>query len=171
MPHLTATSSAVSPIDSSGKRAAIRGFSKRQPSVVSNTFGGVREKASSDLPNANGARVMLSTPPATTTSASPVQTRRTASATASRPEPHSRLTVMPGTSKGSPAMSPAMRPTLRLSSPAWLVAPKTTWSTFSARAGVRVSSAASTCAARSSGRTVARPPLYLPMGVRTASTR
>jgi len=49
--------------DWSGKRAAIRGFSKRQPRVLSKTCGGVREKASSALRMAKGARVMLSTPP------------------------------------------------------------------------------------------------------------
>ena len=38
--HLAATSSAVSPIERSGKRSAIFGFSKRQPSDVSKTFGG-----------------------------------------------------------------------------------------------------------------------------------
>ena len=45
-----------------------------------------------------GARLMLSTPPAITTSASPVRIMRAALATASRPEPHSRLSVAPGTS-------------------------------------------------------------------------
>ena len=49
--------------------------------------------------------------------------------TASRPEPHRRLTVAPGTSTGSPASSAAMRATLRLSSPAWLAQPKMTSST------------------------------------------
>jgi hypothetical protein len=93
---------------------------------VSYTGGGVRSHAPPLLGIENGARVMLSTPPATTQSASPTAIRRAASATASRPEPHSRLSVTPGTSYGSPASSAAMRPTLRLSSPAWLVAPNTT---------------------------------------------
>ena len=39
-------------------------------------------------------------------------------ATASSPDPHSRLSVAPGTSTGSPASSALMRATLRLSSPA-----------------------------------------------------
>ena len=124
--HLSATFSAVSPIDCRGKRSAILGFSKRHPSVVSNMAGTRRSKASSLFFITNGARVMLSTPPAITTSASPVQMRITASVTASSPEPHRRFTVTAGTSYGSPASSPAMRATLRLSSPAWLVAPNTT---------------------------------------------
>ena len=44
-----------------------------------------------------GARLMLSTPPASISSASPVRMARAAMPTASRPEPHSRLTVVPGT--------------------------------------------------------------------------
>ncbi len=49
----------------------------------------LREKAESALPITNGARVMLSTPPAITTSASPVRIARAATAMASRLEPHS----------------------------------------------------------------------------------
>ena len=96
--YFSATFSAVSPIDCRGKRSAIFGFSKRQPRLVSKTFGAVRANASSLLPKTNGARVMLSTPPAITHSLSPVHTRRTASLTASRPEPHRRFTVSAGTS-------------------------------------------------------------------------
>ena len=49
---------------------------------------------------ANGARLMLSTPPAITRSASPVRISRAAEATASSPDPHSRLIVEPGTVTG-----------------------------------------------------------------------
>ena len=45
----------------------------------------------------NGARVMLSTPPAIISSASPARMARAAVPTASRPEPHSRLIVEPET--------------------------------------------------------------------------
>ena len=48
---------------------------------------------------------------------------RAAVPTASRPDPHSRLMVPPGTPTGRPASSAAMRATLRLSSPAWLAQP------------------------------------------------
>ena len=65
-----------------------------------------------------GARVMLSTPPATTTLRSPARIARAAYCTASSPEPHSRFTVTPDTDCGKPARSRPMRATLRLSSPA-----------------------------------------------------
>ena len=67
---------------------------------------------------------MLSTPPASTSSISPLRIARAAVPTASRPEPHSRLMVAPGTVLGRPASSTAMRATLRLSSPAWLAQPR-----------------------------------------------
>ena len=74
---------------------------------------------------------------------------RAAQAMASMPEPHSRLTVAPGTSTGSPASSTPIRATLRLSSPAWLAAPQYT---SSMRPGssqlLRASSALSTSAVR-----------------------
>ncbi len=65
-----------------------------------------------------GARVIDSTPPATTRSASPARTARAAVITADNPDAQSRFTVIPGTASGSPASSTAMRATLRLSSPA-----------------------------------------------------
>ena len=72
---------------------------------------------------------MLSTPPAMISSASPARTARAAVPTASSPEAHSRLIVVPGTFSGSPDNSAAMRATLRLSSPAWLAQPRITSST------------------------------------------
>jgi hypothetical protein len=70
-----------------------------------------------------GARLMPSTPPATTYSASPTARARAACTIASPPEPHSRLTVRPGTETGNPASSAAIRATFRLSSPAPLLSP------------------------------------------------
>ena len=55
--------------------------------------------------------------------ASPVRMLRAADATASIPDPHSRLIVLPGTVSGMPASNSAMRATLRLSSPDWLAHP------------------------------------------------
>ena len=98
-------------------RPSRRGLTKRQPMVVSNR-GWVRSKATSALPSTRGARDIDSTPPATTSSASPARTARAAIVTASMPLPHSRLTVTPGTVSGRPDSSAAMRATLRLSSPA-----------------------------------------------------
>src|SRR3569833_3117283 len=51
----------------------------------------------------SGERVMDSTPPATTSEASPTWIARLACITASRPEPQRRLTVLPGTLVGQPA--------------------------------------------------------------------
>ena len=72
---------------------------------------------------ADGARDMLSTPPASIKATSPLLIARAAMPTASMLEPHRRLTVVPGTSSGNPASSAAIRPTLRLSSPAWFAQP------------------------------------------------
>ena len=69
------------------------------------------------LGSTHGARLIDSTPPARTTSASPTATARLASITASSPDPQSRFTVAPGMVTGSPASSTAIRATLRLSSP------------------------------------------------------
>jgi len=95
---------------------------------VSESFGRSHELARgyglSGLSITQGARVIDSTPPATRSDASPTLTARLASIAASRPEPHSRLTVAPGIDVGRPASSTAMRATLRLSSPAWLASPK-----------------------------------------------
>src|SRR4051794_22095504 len=86
------------------------------------------------------------------------------------PEPHSRLTVWPATSTGSPASSAAIRATLRLSSPAWFAHPSTTSSINAGSMPVLSTTARMTSAARSSGRTGASAPPYRPIGVRTAST-
>ena len=103
---------------SAPNRLSILGLGKRAPSEESNTLKSL-PKACSALPTTNGARVMLSTPPATHTSASPQVMACAAPTSALRPEPHSRLCTAPGVSTGRPASSSAWRATLRLSSPAW----------------------------------------------------
>ena len=106
-----------------------------------------------------GARVMLSTPPAMMKSASRLRMSREALPTAFSPEPHSRLTVIPGAAVGSPAKRPDMRPTSRLSSPAWLVLPKITSSSAAQSAfAFRAISARIGTAPRSSVRTWASDP-------------
>ena len=96
---------------------------------------------------------MLSTPPATMISAPPDWISRAAAMVACIPDPHSRLTVWPGTSMGKPATRSAMRATLRLSSPAWLAQPRMTSSTSSGLTCARSQASLRTIAARSSGRT------------------
>ena len=81
----------------------MRGFTNRQPSVVSSIVRAPRSHAPSALSITYGARVIDSTPPATNTSPSPAPIAWAALFTAWRPDPHSRFTVCPATSTGSPA--------------------------------------------------------------------
>ena len=117
-----------------------------------------RGKPRSGFSITNGERLIDSTPPASTSSASPVLIARAAWVIASRPDAHRRLIVTPGVSTGRPASSAAMRATLRLSSPAPLVHPKTSSSIWSFGSPVRATAASTTRAARSSGRTVDSAP-------------
>jgi len=103
--------------------AARRGLTSRHPIDVS-AMACVRLNADSALPITYGARLIDSTPPAMNTSPCPASIMRAAMLIASSPDAHSRFTVHPGTVSGSPASRAAMRATLRLSSPAWLAAPK-----------------------------------------------
>jgi hypothetical protein len=109
------------------------GFTIRQPTWVAQSLASVGN-GTSGLGSTNGARVMLSTPPAMIRSASPTATARAAWVMASAPDAQSRFTVEPGTLGGRPASSAAIRATLRLSSPAPLVSPRITSSTRSASA-------------------------------------
>jgi hypothetical protein len=140
-------------------RSGIRGLTSRQPSVVECSVWSPIAYAFSGLSRTAGARDIDSTPPTSTHAASPLSTIRLACMAASSDEPQRRLTVVAGTLVGRPASSTAMRPTLRLSSPAWLASPKITSSIRAgSRLGSRASSSRTTWAARSSGRTPARPP-------------
>src|ERR1022692_1807928 len=78
--------------------------------------------------------------------------------------------VTPGTDSGSPAESQALRAMSIDCGPIWETQPMITSSTAAGSAPVRAISSASTCAARSTGCTDARPPLRRPTGVRTAPT-
>ncbi len=148
----------------------IRSLTSRQPRVVETAVTLPAGKAREGLGSTHGARVIDSTPPATTTSASPVSIVREACIAASSDDPHSRLTVFAGTEVGRPASRTAIRPTLRLSSPAPLAQPQAT-SPISAgsspsalpRRPVRAA------AARSSGRLSASAPPKRPNGVRAAA--
>ncbi len=152
--------------------AGIRSLTSRQPRVVETAVTLPAGNAREGLGSTHGARVIDSTPPATTTSASPVSMAREAIIVASRLDPQSRLTVVAGTLTGSPASSTAIRPTLRLSSPAPLAFPHTTSSTAErSRPGARSSTPARATAARSSGRTSASAPPKRPNGVRAEAYR
>ena len=102
---------------------------------------------------------MLSTPPAIIKPASPARMARAAVPKASMPEPHSRLMVAPGISKGKPANRLAMCATLRLSSPAWLTQPyKISVTACQSTLGLRAIKAFRGTAAKSSARTLDKAP-------------
>src|SRR6266540_4164990 len=73
-PQRSATFSPVSPIDSSRNFSSSRGFGKRHPSVVSQTFWSPRGNGLSGFASTSGARLIDSTPPATNRSPSPART-------------------------------------------------------------------------------------------------
>src|SRR6266480_4601722 len=113
---------------------------------------------------------MLSTPPATNTSPSPVLMARDAALIAARPDEQRRLKVRPATETGKPARRAAIRATFRLSSPAWFAQPRYTSSTRAGSTPARRTTSPTTSAARSSGRTSLSAPWCRPIGVRTAPT-
>ncbi len=100
MPSSVATASAHAPrllVQTSGNF----GFVIRQPTWVCHSLASVGN-GTSGFGSTNGARLMLSTPPATIRSASPEATARAAMVIASPPDAQSRLTVTPGTVDGKP---------------------------------------------------------------------
>src|SRR5258705_9372021 len=98
MPSSVATASAQPP-RLSVQTAGNAGLVIRQPTCVCQSFASVGN-GTSGLGSTNGARLMLSTPPATIRSASPDATARAAWVIASLPEAQSRFTVTPGTDGG-----------------------------------------------------------------------
>ena len=77
--------------------AGIRSLTSRQPSVVETAVTLPAGKARDGLGSTHGARVIDSTPPVSTTSASPDSMVREPMIAASSEEPQSRLTVVAGT--------------------------------------------------------------------------
>src|SRR5690606_13393247 len=96
--------------------AGMRGLTRRQPRVVETAVASPAGKPPAGFGSTHGARVIDSTPPTRTRSESPASIERDPIIAASRLEPQSRLTVVPGTEVGRPASRDAIRPTLRFSS-------------------------------------------------------
>ena len=119
-----------------------------------------------------GTMLMLSTPAAIITSASPTRMRSAAICTADRPEAQKRLTVMPPTLVGRPASTAPMRATLRPCCASGMAQPQTMSSMVCGSSrGTCASAAFSVVASRSSGRVLRKKPRCdLPMGVRVAAT-
>ena len=78
--------------------------------------------------------------------------------------------MVPGTDSGQPAASTALRAMFKLCSPTCITQPITTSSIMAGSMLLRVVSAVSISAARSTGCQFFNRPLRLPSGVRTAST-
>ncbi len=145
-------------------------FTRRQPRVVEASVMSPAGYGFSVLGSTQGARDIDSAPPTSINSASPALIWREAMIAASSEDPHNRLTEVPGIETGNPASRVPIRAMLRFSSPAPLALPNTTSSIRSGSSpGARCTDSRITCAARSSGRTDAKPEPNLPKGVRTAS--
>src|ERR1039457_4345769 len=114
------------------------------------------------------ARLMDSAPPATAVSASPSMMACAAEMMACSPLPHSRFTVSPGVPAGRPPLMAATRPRYMSLASVWITWPNTAWPPSAGSTSARVTASRTTAAARSHGGTVARPPPYLPIPVRTA---
>ncbi len=117
-----------------------------------------------------GTRLMVSTPQATATSATPAPTRLVARFVACCEDPHWVSTVVAATERGRPALSQAVRAMLNACSPIWLTQPPTTWSTTAGSMPERSISAPWIVASSSAGCMVDKPPFRFPTGLRTAST-
>ena len=100
-----------------------------------------------------GTRLMLSTPAANITCASPTRMRSAAICTADSPEAQKRLTVTPPTLTGNPASTAPMRATFRPCCASGMAQPQTTSSMAAGSSvGTWASAERSTVASRSSGR-------------------
>ena len=119
-----------------------------------------------------GMRLIISTPPATTTSIAPDATAWAANSTDCWKDPHFRSRVTPGTEYGHPAARTAWRAILPDCSPTCCTHPAMTSSTAPGSTPVRSTRAVNTCARRSTGwASESTPPgRPLPNGVRTTST-
>ena len=141
--------------------SGIFGLTIRQPSVVEcSVWSCARGNGFSGLSTTHGARLIDSTPPATQTDASPTAIARLAWIAASRPEPHRRLTVAPGTVVGRPGEQHRHPRDVAvvLAGPVG-VAEEDVVDPLGVEAGIALDQrAARTCAARSSGRTLASAP-------------
>src|SRR5262245_44915793 len=116
--------------------------------------------------------VIDSRPPPITASAPSFSTMCAATATALSPDEQKRLTVEPGTSTGSPAITATLRPTLKPCGPSGKPVPITTSSmSCGSSFGTLASAALMQWAARSSGRVWLNEPRNdLAMPVRAVAT-
>ena len=133
------------------------------------SFASPMRKPSRDPSSTCGDALMFSWPPAITMSASPHCTACAASITAFRPEPHTTLMVIAGTSLGMPDLMSVWRAGF-WPLPAASTCPRMTSDTWSGLTPVCASSARMTVAPSSGAGTFASVPPNLPMAVRSAPT-
>ena len=101
---------------------------------------------------------MLSTPAQMNTSPAPIAIDPAAMCTDCIDEPQKRFTVIPATESGRSANKPVKRATFMPCSPSGKAQPRMMSSMFSGLTRVLTTNARTTWAAKSSGRTRARPP-------------
>src|SRR5690349_22213150 len=111
-------------------------------------------------------RLIDSAPPATATSQSPSAMACAADTIACSPVPHSRFSVKAGVSTGSPPFTDTTRPRYMSRVSVWITLPNTVCPTSDGSTPARLTASRTTVAPRSQGGTAARPPPYLPIGVR-----
>src|SRR5690242_15044581 len=111
-------------------------------------------------------RLIDSAPPATATSQSPSAIACAADTIACSPVPHSRFSVKAGVSTGSPPFTDTTRPRYMSRTSVWITLPNTECPTWPGSTPARLTASRTTVAPRSQGGTAARPPPYLPIGVR-----
>src|SRR5215813_3032772 len=111
-------------------------------------------------------RLIDSDPPATATSQSLSLIACAADTIACSPVPHSRFSVNAGVSTPSPPSIAATRARYMSLTSVWITLPNITWPTSDGSTPARPTASRTTVAARSQGGTAARPPPYLPIGVR-----
>ena len=136
-------------------------------SSLANTAG-LKEGLLPDI----GTMLMLSTPAAIITSASPTRMRSAAICTADKPEAQKRLTVMPPTLLGRPASSAPMRAMFMPCSPSGMAQPTMASSMATGSSpGTWRNAAWMAATSKSSGRVLRKKPRWLlPIGVRLAET-
>src|SRR5689334_4087147 len=111
-------------------------------------------------------RLIDSAPPATAASQSPSLIAWAADTIACSPVPHSRFSVNAGVSTGSPPFTDTTRPRYMSRVSVWITLPNTVCPTSDGSTPARLTASRTTVAPRSQGGTAARPPPYLPIGVR-----
>ena len=164
MPHFFATFSAVTPMWMSWNGSC------SAPVIMSSTRASPMRAPQRAAGIEYGARLITSAPPARATSASPSRIACAAETMACRPEPHSRFTVIAGTSCDRPPSSAATRARYMSRGSVLITWPNTTCCTSPAPRPARATASRTTIAPSCVGAWSFRLPPKVPTAVRTALT-